>query len=522
MANKGSQREFRPWITLAALIAVTLSVSIYFFFLGGQLIPPEQPPNVTQPPQPPGQPPTQPPGGQPSQPPPVGGAPPEEPPKKIPSPIELLSRIISMGSILKTGMVVGTQGQSILFQDSAGKNLMIIDNSGNVTIDQNNLAPTLFVDADKNRTGIGTSNPRARLEIVNKLASERIGGTEYPIYDLRLTATSSDHPSVIEFNDINDPFPPGFIEYYHSLDMMRFFVDSDYAMVLANSTFGRSSVVIGAVRIPEANLQVYGNISIVNAMGGDSFVVNDQSYESGDQLVHDPTPFVIDKDGNVGIGIGTPKSKLQVTGNYIQIPTRSNLPVGTDCDVADEEGRVVFDTTNDNLYICSGVSGWREVVTTTYKRVFITSTGYNGTLGGLSGADQKCQSLANAANLGGTWKAWLSDRTTAATSRLTHFNNPYKLLDGKKIADSWNDLTDGSIANAINLDEKTATQTNKLVWTSTSFNGSIPYSPTNRCEDWTLNSAFGDVGSNSRTDSGWTNQGMHECTNINHLYCFEQ
>src|SRR4029077_17175057 len=66
--------------------------------------------------------------------------------------------------------------------------------------------------------------------------------------------------------------------------------------------------------------------------------------------------------------------------------------------------------------------------------VFVSSATYGGgNLGGLTGADPKCQSLATAAVLPGTYKAWLSDDTTSAASRLTHSTNPYVLVDGKTI-----------------------------------------------------------------------------------------
>src|SRR3989344_6490978 len=48
------------------------------------------------------------------------------------------------------------------------------------------------------------------------------------------------------------------------------------------------------------------------------------------------------------------------------------------------------------------------------KRAFVTSATYHGNLGGLAGGDAECQSLANAASLGGIWKAWLSDSSTNA------------------------------------------------------------------------------------------------------------
>ncbi|MDZ4247347.1 MAG: DUF1554 domain-containing protein, partial [Dehalococcoidia bacterium] len=77
------------------------------------------------------------------------------------------------------------------------------------------------------------------------------------------------------------------------------------------------------------------------------------------------------------------------------------------------------------------------------KRVFVTAATYNGNLGGLSGADAKCQASANAVNLGGTWKAWLSDSNTSAGSRLNHSDSPYRLLNGTTIANNWDDLVDG-------------------------------------------------------------------------------
>jgi len=50
------------------------------------------------------------------------------------------------------------------------------------------------------------------------------------------------------------------------------------------------------------------------------------------------------------------------------------------------------------------------------KRVFVSSTIYSGgQIGNAAGGDTKCQSLAQAAGLTGTYKAWLS--TTAADAR---------------------------------------------------------------------------------------------------------
>lgn len=49
----------------------------------------------------------------------------------------------------------------------------------------------------------------------------------------------------------------------------------------------------------------------------------------------------------------------------IQISTvNTAAPDSTACDAAGEVGKVYWDSTNDNLYWCSGASGWRKLTTT--------------------------------------------------------------------------------------------------------------------------------------------------------------
>lgn len=48
----------------------------------------------------------------------------------------------------------------------------------------------------------------------------------------------------------------------------------------------------------------------------------------------------------------------------IQISTINIVaPTSTDCDAAGEVGKYYYDSTADNLYICSGASGWRKITT---------------------------------------------------------------------------------------------------------------------------------------------------------------
>jgi hypothetical protein len=57
--------------------------------------------------------------------------------------------------------------------------------------------------------------------------------------------------------------------------------------------------------------------------------------------------------------------KLSPTGFvYVHEAVKTAAPDAADCDSAAETNRVVFDSTNDNLYFCSGASGWRKLTTT--------------------------------------------------------------------------------------------------------------------------------------------------------------
>src|SRR5437762_2817246 len=54
------------------------------------------------------------------------------------------------------------------------------------------------------------------------------------------------------------------------------------------------------------------------------------------------------------------------------------------------------------------------------RRVFISSATVLNPIGGVATADATCQAFADARSLGGTWKAWISQPTAPASSRLTH------------------------------------------------------------------------------------------------------
>ncbi len=70
--------------------------------------------------------------------------------------------------------------------------------------------------------------------------------------------------------------------------------------------------------------------------------------------------------------------------------------------------------------------------TTTGHRVFVTSTVYNGNMGGAAGADAHCQTVADSKELGGTWVAWISDGTSGPTVRLTS-TGPWSNVLGEEV-----------------------------------------------------------------------------------------
>lgn len=200
------------------------------------------------------------------------------------------------------------------------------------------------------------------------------------------------------------------------------------------------------------------------------------------------------------------------------------------------------------------------------KKVFITSQTYSGNLGGLEGADQKCQQLANAAGLTGTFKAWLSDESGNSPAKRfflippsypypqTIQRHPYVLVNGRTVAKDWADLTKGSIATPIRVDERGAYPTPSPpdllpVWTSTTWQGNRTTRPQNdQCRgggfcgyptNWTLGqspqplecvpaqtTANCDCGSYGNglvsMNLQWTQAGWNTCGAKFHLYCFQQ
>jgi hypothetical protein len=165
------------------------------------------------------------------------------------------------------------------------------------------------------------------------------------------------------------------------------------------------------------------------------------------------------------------------------------------------------------------------------KRIFLTTMGTTGDLktngnaaSGLAGGDKLCQNAADAATLGGTFKAWLSTSTTNAIDRIANVG-PWYLVDrctqvfankasitanGPQVA--IRSTADGSLAPPYDIWTGTLPSGVKDSWT---------------CNDWTSGAPFSylgstGVGSNFLFAGSWTTVSTAKCDSNRLLICFEQ
>jgi cysteine-rich repeat protein len=156
------------------------------------------------------------------------------------------------------------------------------------------------------------------------------------------------------------------------------------------------------------------------------------------------------------------------------------------------------------------------------RRVFITSGSFNGSqIGGLSGADAKCNAEAEAAALPGRFRAWLSDSTGSPSTRFdTSFIGSYRLVNGTEIATGWEGLTGGTLLAPINIDIQGKIN-EAAVWTNTLPNGT-PDPKNLHCSNWTSNGGTSTLGDSSATNGQWTAAASGQgCLGGAGLYCFE-
>ena len=185
----------------------------------------------------------------------------------------------------------------------------------------------------------------------------------------------------------------------------------------------------------------------------------------------------------------------------------------------------------DCPFVCVG-----DACVMNVRHVFVTSQSVvGGELGGLTGADDVCRTLATGAGLSSSYAAWLSDDTGSPAARFPQDAGPYVLVDGTIVANNWSDLTSGMLRHAIDLTETggpppmaSSVCGSDAVWTDTDTNG-IVFGTGFSCDDW-LNPmvSAAALGSTASTTE-WTNAcvlgsapSAPICGETAALYCFEQ
>ncbi|HVH97952.1 MAG TPA: hypothetical protein VM869_04555 [Enhygromyxa sp.] len=160
--------------------------------------------------------------------------------------------------------------------------------------------------------------------------------------------------------------------------------------------------------------------------------------------------------------------------------------------------------------------------------VFLSSGLQSGMMGGLEGADDICNELAAGAGLDGEYMAWLSSDDIGPADRMVHYPVPYRLPSGALVANSWTDLTDGTLAHPIDSDESgqaveaAVVCEGNEVWTNTKANGTP--SSNMDCGGWTSGAGTSTVGRSSAVDGSWTvfNCPAVSCETPLPIYCIQQ
>ena len=165
------------------------------------------------------------------------------------------------------------------------------------------------------------------------------------------------------------------------------------------------------------------------------------------------------------------------------------------------------------------------------KKFAFLSESTTGNLGGIVGADTLCQKDAVAAGLPGTYKAWLSDGTTANSpaASFTQSRVAYIRPDAAatEVAANWTGLTSGTLENPINA-TATGAAGYYLAWSIVNTNGTpaLTGSPAaDSCNGWTSasSSVRGSVAYTGDTNSQWTYIAESAtCDNAIPLYCIQQ
>jgi len=168
--------------------------------------------------------------------------------------------------------------------------------------------------------------------------------------------------------------------------------------------------------------------------------------------------------------------------------------------------------------------------------IFISSVPTDAKLGGITGAELRCQNLAEAAHIDGHagFRAWLSDADDSPLTRLAFGPERLVMLNGKQVAANLAALISDGPGDGITVTEQRKTLTEARVWTNTAVNGET-FSELNDCQEWTTidDPHFSYIGINAipkipadpwnkwSEEKQWTWLKAWPCYNFAHFYCIE-
>jgi hypothetical protein len=171
-----------------------------------------------------------------------------------------------------------------------------------------------------------------------------------------------------------------------------------------------------------------------------------------------------------------------------------------------------------------------EAADSNEKTVFVTKASFKSNMGGLAGADAKCQAEADdPASIvpSGTYLPWLSDGQNSPDTRFTKSSHPYVRPDGTKIAENYTDLTNGSILNTISIDATGQAVGHQQFWTGTKADGTTT-KKNNTCAAWGVDPpsyVFGMIGHTANKTTSWSSYRGYPCSRASSTYrlaCFQQ
>jgi hypothetical protein len=166
------------------------------------------------------------------------------------------------------------------------------------------------------------------------------------------------------------------------------------------------------------------------------------------------------------------------------------------------------------------------------QRLFVTSATYDGNLkasfkgddfdSGREGADARCQFHADAASLGGKWRAILGSAGTTARRSVPIYGGIYN-TKGERLATSAATFWDGDLDRAPDYDENGSAAA-ATVWAGAYSNGNS--APLYNCSDWTSTTSYAWTGLSETLPSAtypgdWLSAQSTLCSELAALYCVE-